>query len=48
MTIVGVDPGYGILGYGVLEKEGNKIKYVTHGVITTKKEIEMPERLGYI
>jgi len=48
MTIVGVDPGYGILGYGVLEKEGNKIKYVTHGVITTKKEIEIPERLGYI
>jgi crossover junction endodeoxyribonuclease RuvC len=48
MTIIGIDPGYGILGYGVLEKVGNKIKYVTHGAITTKKEIEIPERLGYI
>ncbi|SHH26659.1 crossover junction endodeoxyribonuclease RuvC [Thermosipho atlanticus] len=48
MTILGVDPGYGILGYGVLEKNGNKIKHITHGVITTTKDIEMPDRLGYI
>lgn len=48
MTILGVDPGYGILGYGILEKNGNKIKHITHGVITTKKEIEMPNRLSYI
>ncbi|WP_126992661.1 crossover junction endodeoxyribonuclease RuvC [Thermosipho globiformans] len=48
MRIIGVDPGYGILGYGILEKNKNKISHVTHGVITTEKDVPMYKRLGYI
>ncbi|ABR30899.1 Holliday junction resolvase [Thermosipho melanesiensis] len=48
MKIIGIDPGYGILGYGVLEKSGNKISHITHGVITTDKELSMYKRLQVI
>ncbi|MBO8161796.1 MAG: crossover junction endodeoxyribonuclease RuvC [Thermosipho sp. (in: Bacteria)] len=48
MIIIGVDPGYGILGYGILEKNGNKIRHITHGVITTGKDVDMKDRLSYI
>lgn len=45
MIILGVDPGYGILGYGALKVEGNRFHYLTHGVITTPKGLEMHKRL---
>ncbi|ANQ53956.1 Holliday junction resolvase [Thermosipho sp. 1063] len=48
MIIIGIDPGYGILGYGVLEKNRNKISHVAHGVITTEKDISMSKRLQII
>lgn len=46
--ILGIDPGYGIVGYGVVEKTGNRITYVSHGAITTGKEEHFEERLEYI
>ena len=37
MRIIGIDPGTGILGFGVVDfrRGGNKFKMVTAGVITT-------------
>ena len=45
MRILGIDSGYAILGYGVLDMTGNKFKTVAYGSITTDSGMEMPERL---
>jgi len=33
MRILGIDPGLRVTGFGVLEKHGNRLQYVTSGVI---------------
>ena len=48
MRILGIDPGYAILGYGVIEVIGNKFKVIDYGAITTDTSMEMPDRLKYI
>lgn len=35
MRIIGIDPGTGILGFGVIETDGNKHRLVDAGVIRT-------------
>lgn len=45
MIILGIDPGYAITGYGVIEKTGSKYKYITHGAITTDSKLDFQERL---
>ncbi|ODP35457.1 MULTISPECIES: crossover junction endodeoxyribonuclease RuvC [Pandoraea] len=35
MRILGIDPGLRVTGFGVLEKHGNRLQYVTSGVIRT-------------
>jgi crossover junction endodeoxyribonuclease RuvC len=45
MRIIGIDPGYAILGYGVVDYERSKYTLVECGVITTGKDMAMPERL---
>ena len=44
MLILGMDPGTATTGYGLVEKQGSKITYVTHGVILTSKDMQMPDR----
>ena len=48
MIILGIDPGYAIVGFGVIEKIGHNIKVLDYGVITTPKEDTMPVRLKTI
>lgn len=48
MKILGIDPGYAILGYGVIEKIGNKFKVCSYGSITTDAKMSMEDRLEYI
>jgi crossover junction endodeoxyribonuclease RuvC len=44
--ILGIDPGYGRLGFGVLDRdERGELRYSTCGVITTLPEDLMPDRL---
>lgn len=38
MVIMGVDPGSRVTGYGVIEKEGNRVCCLTYGVIRTGQE----------
>lgn len=45
LRILGIDPGYAILGWGVIDVEGNKFKDVAHGAITTEAGEEMTDRL---
>ena len=48
MIILGIDPGYGTIGYGVIEKLNCKIRAIDYGVITTPKEKPIAERLVMI
>ena len=48
MRIIGIDPGTGILGFGVIDVVGSKIRLVTAGVIRTPAHTPLPERLGEI
>src|ERR687895_688790 len=45
-TILGIDPGTATMGWGVIRQEGNRLRYMQHGAITTPPEWEMPRRLG--
>jgi crossover junction endodeoxyribonuclease RuvC len=48
MRIIGIDPGTGILGFGVIDAGIGKTKLVTAGVIRTPAHTPLPERLGEI
>lgn len=48
MRILGIDPGYAIVGYGVIEYEGNKFKVIEYGAITTNAGEDMFERFKSI
>lgn len=48
MVILGIDPGYAILGYGVIEKNGSQIKPIDYGVVETTNKMTFPERLERI
>ena len=48
MRIIGFDPGYAIVGYGVIDYIGNKFKIVEYGAITTESNQNMNERFKSI
>lgn len=48
MRIIGIDPGTGILGFGVIDANGSQTKLVTAGVIRTPAHTPLPERLEEI
>jgi len=45
---LGIDPGYAIVGYGLVKKEGNSIKPLQYGVIRTAADIPIEQRLNEI
>ena len=45
MRILGIDPGYAILGWGILDVEGNRFIPVAYDSLLTNKDTPMPERL---
>ena len=47
-TLIGIDPGLASTGYGVVRFDGSRFQYVGHGVITTKAETPLPQRLLHI
>lgn len=48
MRILGIDPGYAIVGTGVIEYDLNKFKIIDYGAITTTPDHVMSERLHTI
>lgn len=48
MRIIGIDPGTGILGFGVVDYAGGKFKLVTGGIIKTPVHTPLDERLEEI
>lgn len=45
MKILGIDPGYAIIGYGILEYDGYNFKPLGYGAITTDAGTDFPLRL---
>ena len=45
MRIIGIDPGYAIMGYGILDYKGNKFTPVAYGSITTDAHTPNEQRL---
>ncbi len=48
MIILGIDPGFAIVGVGVIEYKGNKFSVIDHYAITTKAGLPLEERLKLI
>lgn len=48
MRIIGIDPGYAIMGWGILDLKGNKFSVVDYGSITTDAGVEAAKRLQHI
>lgn len=48
LTILGIDPGFGILGYGILRVSGNLFEHVRHGTIQTEKQQSIGMRLKFL
>ncbi len=48
MRIIGIDPGTGILGFGVIDVVGGRSKLVTAGVIKTPAHTPLDQRLEEI
>lgn len=48
MIILGIDPGYAIVGWGVLEYSHSKFRVLGYGAITTEADTPFPERLQII
>lgn len=45
MIVLGIDPGYAILGYGIIRTDGRKLEAVDLGVIETTAKESFPARL---
>jgi crossover junction endodeoxyribonuclease RuvC len=45
LIIIGLDPGLGCTGWGVIAAEGNRLGHVANGQIRTDSKAELPERL---
>ena len=48
MRILGIDPGYGTVGFGLVDCVKGKITYVDHGAILTPAKAPFEERLCQI
>ena len=48
VRILGIDPGLGITGYGVVEKEGSALAYVASGRIVSNEREDLSRRLATI
>jgi len=45
VIILGIDPGYAIVGFGVIRHDGIRSHHVIHGAIRTESHEEMNDRL---
>lgn len=48
MRILGIDPGYAITGYSIIDYIGNKFTLVNSGAVLTDKDLSFPLRLTKI
>ncbi len=46
MIILGLDPGLGTTGWGLIRAEGNRLSHVANGQVKTNSATPLPERLA--
>ncbi|MFL6734447.1 MAG: crossover junction endodeoxyribonuclease RuvC, partial [Sphingomicrobium sp.] len=46
MIVLGLDPGLGTTGWGVISAEGNRLSHIANGQIKTSAAAPLPERLA--
>jgi crossover junction endodeoxyribonuclease RuvC len=45
VLILGLDPGLGTTGWGIIAAVGNRLSHIAHGQVSTDPKISLPERL---
>ncbi len=45
MIVLGIDPGYAITGYGLIEQQAGRLKLLDYGVVSTPANTAFPSRL---
>ncbi len=48
VCLMGIDPGLRFTGWGMVEADGNRLRYIADGVIATDGEQPVPDRLRTI
>ena len=48
MKILGLDPGLGTTGWGLIAAEGNRLSHIANGELKTKTSAPLPERLAQL
>ena len=48
LRVIGIDPGYAIVGYGILDYNGQQFRVVDYGAVTTPAEAVFARRLELI
>ena len=48
MIILGIDPGLGTTGWGLIQAEGNRLSHIANGQISTNSKDSLPDRLVQI
>jgi crossover junction endodeoxyribonuclease RuvC len=48
MIILGLDPGLGTTGWGVIEAEGNRLSHRANGQLRTDAKAALPDRLAHL
>lgn len=48
VLVLGIDPGLACTGWGIINKEGNALKYVASGVIKTESDQRIELRLNLV
>jgi len=46
VRILGLDPGLGTTGWGVIEADGNRLRHIANGQIRTDTSAPLPKRLA--
>ena len=46
MRILGLDPGLGTTGWGLIQAEGNRLSHLANGQLTTDTAAPLPQRLA--
>jgi len=46
VRIIGIDPGLRRCGWGVIESEGNRLRFVACGTVTPKVSASLADRLA--
>ena len=41
MIVLGIDPGYALMGWGVVESQGSRMRLINYGCVETKAGVPM-------